>query len=145
MTCTAPLPLFLDQPSTSSAASNTGVGQGEEHTMGENWILGPKPPMAFPSSPPDMLPPRPSGLPPPPPSQAPPSIQSPPPSTPTQQQGAQRGHSPALPGLGRPATPISSPNAVPNQAGFSLNPVGEVCRASTTSSARPKLIDPKRN
>lgn len=109
--------------------SNAGVGP-REHTVGENWILGPKLPTTFPSSPSNTFPPRPTGLPPP-PSQAPPPLptaHSPPPFTPTQfphqQLGAQSGHSPALPGLGRPATPISPPHAVPNQAGYSLD---EVC------------------
>lgn len=127
-------PYLKQMQSTPSSSLN------REHTVGENWILGPRPPTSFPSSPPDMIPPRPSTLPPPipttqPPAHSPPPIpassppplQSPPPfSLPTQPPGgggAQPNNSPALPG---PGNPSHFQQAIPYQAEGSMGSRNDV-------------------
>ena len=96
--------------------SNHILGPGK-HTVGENWILGLKPPMPFPSSPQDIVLPRPTmpSLPPHPPlSQPPPSPLSLPP--PSQLPEAQQSYNPALHGRGYPHTPADLQHVMPSQA-----------------------------
>lgn len=102
-----------------------------ERTVGENWILGPKPLAPFPSSPQDMILPRPTmpSLPLHAPLSQPPLPLSLPP--PSHLPGAQPDYRPVLSVLEAPSTLAASQHAIPRQkAEGPPNMLGTATRSS---------------